>query len=366
MIRACLLETDILSTPKTLDDLETPCVLIDIDRATANLVRAQEYADKHGKQLRPHIKTHKLPYWAKKQVEAGAVGITCQKIGEAEVMADAGIRDIFLPYNIIGKQKLARLLALHGRITLSVTADSRETIQGLSETFTDPSHKLSVLVECDTGMGRCGVQDAEQALALAKLITAAPGLSFGGLMTYPAAGKAAEANTWLKRASDLLAQSGIACERISSGGTPDMWHAGESDVVTEYRPGTYLYLDRSQVAAGVGTNDDCALTVLATVVSKPTATRAILDSGSKALTSDTLGMTGFGEIVDVPDALVTGLSEEHGTVSLGEQGSLAIGDRVRILPNHACVVTNLFDEVHLVSGNEVIETLPVAARGRVT
>jgi D-serine deaminase-like pyridoxal phosphate-dependent protein len=352
--------------PRTIDDLETPCVLIDIDRASANVLRAQAYADQHGKRLRPHIKTHKLPFWAKKQVEAGAVGITCQKIGEAEVMADAGLTDIFLPYNIIGKSKLERLLALHKRITLSVTADSRETIDGLASVFIDSGHPLTVLIECDTGMGRCGVQSPAEALDLARRISAAPGLRFGGLMTYPAAGKAAEANTWLKQTRDLLAASGIPCERITSGGTPDMWHAAESDVVTEYRPGTYIYLDRYQVAKGVGSSDDCALTVLATVVSKPTATRAILDAGSKALTSDTLGMDGFGEIVGVPGAMVVGLSEEHGNVALSDGASLSIGDRVRVLPNHACVVTNLFDEVHLVSGDRVVETVPVAARGRVT
>lgn len=352
--------------PRTIDDLETPCVLIDIDRASANLLRAQAYADRHGKKLRPHIKTHKLPCWAKKQVEAGAVGITCQKIGEAEVMADAGLTDIFLPYNILGAQKLARLAALHKRVTLSVTADSFATIDGLAETFADAAHPLAVFVECDTGMGRCGVQTAGEALDLAKRITAAPGLKFAGLMTYPAAGKAAAANAWLKEARDLLAASNIACGHITSGGTPDMWHAADSDVVTEYRPGTYLYLDRYQVAQGVGTNDDCALTVLATVVSKPVPGRAILDSGSKALTSDTLGMQGFGEIVGVPGALVVGLSEEHGNVTLSDGATLSIGDRVRILPNHACVVSNLFDEVHLVSGDRVVETVQVAARGRVT
>lgn len=351
---------------KTVDELETPCVLIDVDRASANILRAQAYADANGKALRPHIKTHKLPYWAKKQVEAGAVGITCQKIGEAEVMADAGLTDIFLPYNILGAAKLRRLRALHERVTLSVTADSAVTVDGLAKAFADAARPLTALVECDTGMGRCGVQTPEEALALARRIGEVPGLRFGGLMTYPATGKAAEANSWLKRARDLLAANGIACERISSGGTPDMWHAGESDVVTEYRPGTYIYLDRYQVAQGVGSADDCALTVLATVVSRPTATRAILDAGSKALTSDTLGMTGFGEIVGVPGALVAGLSEEHGTVTLENGADLAIGERVRILPDHACVVSNLFDEVHLVSGDRVVETLPVAARGKLT
>ncbi|WP_245469401.1 alanine racemase, partial [Mesorhizobium sp. M7A.F.Ca.MR.362.00.0.0] len=269
----------------TVHDLDTPSILIDAARAEANIARAQAHADKNGLKLRPHIKTHKLPYWAKKQIAAGAVGITCQKIGEAEVMADAGLTDIFLPYNILGRAKLQRLLALHGRVTLSVTADSMETLEGLATTFTDAGHRLPVLVECDTGMGRCGVQSADEAVALARQIDRAGGLTFGGLMTYPAAGRAAEAEAWLAGAKQVLAASGLACDRISSGGTPDMWRSSDTSVVTEYRPGTYIYLDRYQVAKGVGGLDDCALTVLSTVVSHPTATRAILDAGSKALSS---------------------------------------------------------------------------------
>jgi D-serine deaminase-like pyridoxal phosphate-dependent protein len=247
---------------------------------------------------------------------------------------------------------------------LSVTADSRETLEGLAATFTDAGHPLPVLVECDTGMGRCGVQSAAEALALAKVIDQAKGLTFGGLMTYPAAGRATEAETWLVGAKQALAASGLACARISSGGTPDMWRSGEDSVVTEYRPGTYIYLDRYQVAKGVGTLDDCALTVLATVVSHPTPTRAILDSGSKALSSDTLGLPEFGELLGMPGARVTGLSEEHGTVTLGNGASLRIGERVRVVPDHCCVVTNLFDQVHLIDGDKVLETLPVVARGR--
>ena len=351
--------------PRTIHEIDTPAVLIDHDRALANIARAQAHADAHGLKLRPHIKTHKLPYFAKKQVEAGAVGITCQKLGEAEVMADAGLADIFLPYNIIGPAKLARLAALHERIRISVTVDNEVSLAGLVSTFTDRAHPLTILVECDTGMRRCGVQDAGEALTLAQKIAAAPGLHFGGLMTYPAAGEYSAAEAWLGEAAALLARSGLPCETISSGGTPDMWHSGSASVVTEYRPGTYIYLDRYQVAQGVGTEDDCALTVLATVVSCPTSDRAILDSGSKALTSDTLGMTGFGALIGHPGAVVSGLSEEHGTVALNG-AELAVGERVRILPNHACVVSNLFDVVHLVSGEEVIDILPVAARGRVS
>jgi D-serine deaminase-like pyridoxal phosphate-dependent protein len=352
----------------TLDDLETPAVLIDLDRVEANLARAQAFADSHELQLRPHIKTHKLPRFARRQVELGAVGITCQKLGEAEVMADAGLTDIFLPYNILGAAKLKRLKALHERIHITVTADNEVVIDGLAAAFTDPGHRLGVLIECDTGMGRCGVATPEAALALGRRIAAAPGLEFLGLMTYPAAGKAAECAAWLNAANDLLTREGLPPRIISSGGTPDLWHAHENaSPATEYRPGTYIYLDRYQVEKGAGTFDDCALTVLATVVSRPNDQRCVIDAGSKALTSDTLGLVGFGAVVGYPDAVVAGLSEEHGVIDLSRSTRKpAIGERLRIIPDHACVVSNLFDTVALISGDDVVAIEPVAARGRVT
>ncbi len=353
-----------MTRPKTIAEIDTPAVIIDLDRALANIARAQAHADAQGLKLRPHIKTHKLPFFSKKQVEAGAVGITCQKLGEAEVMADAGLTDIFLPYNILGAAKLARLETLHKRIKISLTVDNDVSLAGLAATFADNTLPLKVLIECDTGMGRCGVQTPEEALALARKIAAACGLHFGGLMTYPAAGRQQEAEEWLALAAKALAEAGLACETVTSGGTPDLWASGGNKVVTEYRPGTYIYLDRYQVAQGVGALEDCALTVLSTIVSRPTHDRAILDAGSKALTSDTLGMTGFGVLTEHPGALVSGLSEEHGTVALNG-ARLNVGDRVRVLPNHACVVSNLFDEVHLISGDKVIDIIPVAARGRV-
>jgi D-serine deaminase-like pyridoxal phosphate-dependent protein len=346
--------------------LETPAVLIDVDRVEANLRRAQDYADSHGLKLRPHIKTHKLPRFAKRAMELGAVGITVQKLGEAETMADAGITEIFLPYNIIGKAKLKRLRALADRVNISVTADSAETVDGLSATFADSAKPLTVLVECDTGMGRCGVQTPEAALALAQKISQSPGLLFGGLMTYPAAGQVEANQAWLLAARKKLTAAGLAPPIISNGGTPDLWRAHEVTAATEHRPGTYIYMDRFQVGKGVGTWADCALTVLATVVSRPTENRAIIDAGSKSLTSDTLGLPGFGLIENYPDAVITGLSEEHGTIDLSNCPTKpAIGDQLRIIPNHACVVSNLFDEVTLISGDQIIETVKVAARGRV-
>ncbi len=348
-------------------ELDTPAVLIDLDRAEANLKRAQDAADKAGIALRPHIKTHKLPYFAKRQVELGATGITVQKLGEAEVMADAGLTDLLLTFNIIGAKKLARLRALHDRVTIRVVADSADCVAGLAATFTDPNHPLGVFVECDTGMGRCGVQSPEAALDLARRIIAAPGLAFAGLMTYPAAGKYQTAAQWLADAKPAFSAAGIDLPAITTGGTPDIWHMDEAArVATEYRPGTYIYMDRSQVAAGAATFDNCALTVLATVVSRPTENRAIIDAGSKALTSDLLGLEGYGYIVEYPDAKVTGLSEEHGTLDVSACATKPdIGDTIRIIPNHCCPVTNLFDKVNLIRNGELVETVPVAARGRV-
>lgn len=352
-----------MTRPKTVHEIDTPAILIDVNRVQANIMKAQAHADTVGVKLRPHIKTHKLPFFARRQLEAGAVGITCQKLGEAEVMADAGIVDILLPYNILGKEKLDRLFSLHQRITISVTVDNSTSLEGLEKRFTNEGRPLKVLVECDTGMGRCGVQTPEEALELALQIDQSKGLRFGGLMTYPATGRAEQAEQWLVEARDTLAANGIQCETISSGGTPDMWRSPKESVITEYRPGTYIYFDRYQVGHGAATLDDCALTVFSTIVSHPTPDRAIIDAGSKSLSSDTLGLGDFGELAGRPDARITGLSEEHGTLK-GDIAGLKVGDKVRVIPDHVCVVSNLFDEVHLISGDDVIDILPVAARGK--
>lgn len=352
--------------PTTVDEIDTPAMVVDLDIALRNIARAQAQANASGVRLRPHIKTHKSPFFALKQMEAGAVGITCQKVGEAEVMADAGLDDIFIPYNILGAEKLQRLLALHKRITLSVTADSATTIAGYAQTFTDGAHPLKVLIECDTGGERVGVQMKEEALELARQIAVAPGLRFGGLMTFPPTGAPEKAEAWLRGARDLLAENGLDCETITTGGTPDMWRAADASLITEYRPGTYIYMDRFQVDKGAATAEDCAAVVLATIVSRPTPTRAILDAGSKSLTSDTLGLADHGELVEEPEARVVGLSEEHGKVTLPAGSTLKVGDRVRVRVDHICPTVNLFDAFYLVSKGKVIDVLPVAARGRLS
>jgi D-serine deaminase-like pyridoxal phosphate-dependent protein len=352
-----------------VNDIETPALLVDVDKVEANLTRAQAFADKAGIKLRPHIKTHKMVRFAKRQVELGAVGITVQKLGEAEVMADGGLDDMLVTFNLIGEAKLKRLKALHDRINIRVVADSAECVAGLASTFTDGQKPLGVFVECDTGMGRCGVQSPAAAVDLARKILAAPGLKFAGLMTYPLQGKGRHRDTanWFADAKALFAAAGIEVEDITTGGTPDIWHADDAGVATEYRPGTYVYMDRAQVAAGAASYDDCALTVRTTVVSKPTEDRIVVDAGSKSLTMDLFGMSGYGYVKEYPDAVVTGMSEEHGQIDVSACPTKPkIGDVIHIIPNHVCPVANLFDEVYLIRGTEVLEKAAVDARGKVT
>lgn len=350
-----------------ISDIETPAVLIDLDIVEANLKRAQDYADAHNLPLRPHVKTHKLPRFAHAQMALGAIGITAQKLGEAEAMADGGLTDIFLPYNILGKSKLGRLSALHDRVTLSVTADSLVTIAGYADRFKDTAHPLAVLVECDTGADRCGVQTADQVLDLARAISDAPGLLFGGLMTYPPRGGMEHTNSWLKVAITALTEIGLAPLVVSNGGTPDLMHAASVTAATEHRPGTYIYNDRMQVAWGHCTLKDCALTVLATVVSRPIPDRAVLDSGSKALAADQSPLPGYGHIPLLPESVITGLSEEHAVVDLAACTTRPeVGDRVRVIPNHACVVSNLFDAVYLMRGDTVEDVAAITSRGKLT
>ncbi len=346
-------------------EIDTPAVLVDLDVAEANIDRFQAHCDAHGLKLRPHIKTHKLPRLAQRQIAAGAIGITCQKISEAEAMiSEGGIEDVLLTYNILGEAKLPRLRALSEKVRLSVVCDNREVAEGLSGAFGDAAGPLDVLVECDTGAGRCGVATPEAAAELAEVIAGLPGLRFAGLMTYPPVGREAEVQDWLTRAVAAIEARGLAVDVISNGGTPGMWQAEDVPAATEYRIGTYIYNDRSLEVRGICGWDDCALTVLATVVSVSAPDRAIIDAGSKVLTSDLLGLSGYGHVLGRPDIAVEALSEEHGTLK-AESIGLKVGDRVRIVPNHACVVTNMLDRIELVRGESREGPVQVAARGQV-
>jgi D-serine deaminase-like pyridoxal phosphate-dependent protein len=344
-----------------IDCLDTPLAVVDLDRLEANIARLQAYLDEHGIANRPHIKTHKIPAIAWMQVRRGAVGITCQKIGEAEVMADAGLNDIFLPYNILGEQKLDRLMNLARRVNLSVTADSEVVARGLSRAAQQAGLTLTVLVECDTGGQRCGVQSPAEAAALARRIADLPGLHFGGLMTYPTPDAL---DDYVRATRSRL--RGLPLERVSGGGTACMWQAHTHAELTEHRAGMYVYGDRLTLRSGAVTLETCAFSVLTTVVSRPTPTRGILDAGSKCLSSDLFGLEGYGYICEYPQARIYALSEEHAHVDFSAcERKPEIGERLTVIPNHCCAVSNLFNEVVGVRGKRVEVIWPVAARGMV-
>ncbi len=344
-----------------IDQLETPVAIVDLDKLEANIAGLQAYLSKHDIANRPHIKTHKIPEIAHMQLNAGAVGITCQKLGEAEVMAQAGIRDIFLPYNLYGEAKLERLMLLARRVAMSVTADSETVVRGLSAAAKRADLILPTLIECDTGGKRCGVQSPQEAADLARLIAKSPGLHFGGLMTFP---NSEDADTFMRETKTLLAADGIPVECVSGGGTPCMWQAHTMNELTEHRAGTYVYGDRSIIRSGALKLEDCALRVITTVVSRPTADRGVLDGGSKTFSSDLLKLEGHGLILEYPEASLYSLSEEHGCVDFSQcQRKPEIGERVMVIPNHACVVSNLFNQIMGIRGDMVEVVWPVACRG---
>jgi D-serine deaminase-like pyridoxal phosphate-dependent protein len=347
-------------------ELDTPAVTIDLDLVEANIRRAQARLDRHGVANRPHIKTHKIPALAKMQMDAGAIGITCQKLGEVEVFADAGVvDDILLTYNVIGPAKTERLASLIKRLKrLAVVLDNETVARGLSEAAVRHGVEIRFLVECDTGFGRNGVASPQAALDLAEAAMRMPHMQFEGLMTFP--NRSPETRHFLERALQLLGGHGIAVSVVSGGGTPAIANVGEFPMLTEHRAGTYIYNDRMMVAAGAAAWDDCAMRVRTTVVSRPAEDRAILDAGAKVFTHDQSRVTGYGRIVEYPDAEITALSEEHGTADLsGCARKPQVGEVVTVIPNHCCLVSNMVDEVYALRGNAVEAVWPVAARGRV-
>ncbi|MGY4309420.1 D-serine deaminase-like pyridoxal phosphate-dependent protein [Bradyrhizobium sp. USDA 4369] len=357
-----------MTTPlaaKIAREYGTPCAVIDMDRVERNIARIQAQCAAAGVANRPHIKTHKSPVLAKLQIEAGAHGITCQKIGEAEIMAEAGIANILISYNLIGEEKMARLAALQAKADMTVAADNPVVIAGLPEAAKQSGRTLSVVVECDTGRKRAGVETPAEAIQLARQIEASEGLRFAGFMLYPTETGWDEAQRFYDEALAGVRAEGLDAAIVSTGGSPNLKNLGKLTGATEHRPGTYIYNDRMQVAAGVATWDDCALHIYSTVVSRAAPERGILDAGSKTLTTDTGGLDGHGLILEHPEAKIARFAEEHGFLDLSRSNTRPnVGDVVRIVPNHVCVVVNMMDEVVMVRGDEILGTLPVAARGK--
>ena len=344
----------------------TPVAVVDLDVVERNIRRVQAACEAAGLKNRPHIKTHKSPLIASMQREAGSAGITCQKLGEAEIFVAAGHTDILISYNLMGEEKIDRLAALVPRANLTVAADNPVAAAALSEAATRAGRTLSVVVECDTGRKRAGVESVGEAIGLAAGIAASPGLAFAGFLLYPPENAMAETQAFLDEATAGVRAAGLDPAIVSTGGTPNLANLGRIRGATEHRPGTYVYNDRMMMAAGAATLADCALTIVSTLVSRANPRRGIFDAGSKSLTADLGKLEGYGFVREHPNARIHALAEEHGFADLSAcEAPPAIGDVVSIVPNHVCVVVNLMDTLVAVRGDDIVGEIPVAARGRI-
>jgi len=352
-------------------DLDTPALCLDIAAAEANIRRMADYFKGSPVRLRPHSKTHKCPMLAHKQLAAGAIGITCAKLGEAEVMGQAGIRDILIANQIVGDIKIARLVNLAAYTDVMVAVENWDNVQALSGAAQDKGVSLRVVIEVDIGMGRCGALPGDETLALAQKIVNLPGLRFCGLMGYE--GHMVMIPDWNERkqktlrelakltsTADLLRQKGIPVEIVSSGGTGTHEITGRVPGITELQVGSYITMD-AQYHEKVGITFDCALTVLCTVVSTRGGDHAVIDAGLKTMTRD------FGMPLCLHPAgwAVTALSEEHGILKRVDGPPLKLGDKVEIVPNHGCTTINLHDQYHVIRDGRLEAIWPIAARGKV-
>jgi len=362
--------------PLPLAALETPALVVDLGRLALNLDRMAAYAALHGLSLRPHVKTHKSSRVAADQMRLGAVGLTCATPRELEVMSDVA-RDLLWAYPPVGAARLERVLSLPYETRLTVALDSAEAARALSEAAERAGRRVGVYVELDVGMRRVGVANADGALALARLVAELPWLRYAGVAFYPGhvRQRGAEQGPALRALGDSLGvvldaldRAGLRPAVVSGGSTPAAWRMHEVPGVTEVRPGTYVYNDRVTAALGACDWDDCALTVLATVVSTAVPGQAVIDAGTKALGREPMADgagAGFGALLERPEVTVRAMSEEHGILDLGGSGwRPAVGEQVRVVPNHVCVTVHLHDTVHGVRNGLVETSWPVAARGR--
>lgn len=363
------------AAPMSLEQLLTPAAVVDLDRMEANLDRMAEYARRHDLALRPHTKTHKSPLLAAEQVRRGAIGLTVAQLHEARVMAEAS-PDILIAHPPVGAPKLARLLALPEALRLTVALDSAAALEPLAAAAAQARREIGVLVELDMGMGRVGIPDAAEAVRLCRRCTGLDGVRWRGVLFYPGHVRehVAEQDAAIRRLDErlgrvltLLDAEGLRPEVVSAGSTPAAFASHRIGGLTEIRPGTYIFNDRTTAAIGACAWEDCAYSVLARVVSTAVPGQAVVDAGSKALFREEVrgaGWPGFGALLDRPDVTVRSLSEEHGILDLSAtEWQPRVGDLVRIVPNHVCVSVNLHATVHGIRGERVETAWPVTARG---
>jgi D-serine deaminase-like pyridoxal phosphate-dependent protein len=364
------------STPARISDLETPALLIDLDIMEGNLGKLASYSHKHRLRVRPHTKTHKIPALARKQLDLGAAGLTVAKVGEAEVMLAAQPPDVLVAYPIVGQRKLERLMQVAGKTSITVSLDSLVAAQQLSEAANAAGIEIGVLAEVDVGLGRVGVLPGETLLQLIHGIERLPGLRFDGIAFYPGQIKSVDLEgeralqslaQMLKGILDDLRHAGIEARIVSGGSTPTLFQSHRLPGLNEIRPGTYIFNDRNTVLSGACTFEECAVSILMTVVSTAKTGQMIVDGGSKTFSSDRpmVGAEGFGRVVEAPESVFTKMNEEHGFIELdGDGQKFAIGDRVRIIPNHVCVAMNLHETVYGIRGEAVEQVWRVEGRGK--
>ena len=348
-----------------IENFGTPCAVIDLDVVERNIARAQTLCDGAGLKNRPHIKTHKSPLLANMQIAAGAEGITCQKLGEAEIMAAAGITDILLATNLLGAARSGRLAALQRQIPLKVCADNTVSLAAYSAAASDADREMDVLVECDTGQLRAGVETPDEALALVRYIKNDSMLNFAGLLFYPPLDGWPRTQQFFDRVATGLAELGLEAKIVSTGGTPNFANIDKLAGATEHRAGTCIFNDLMMIKTGFANEEDCAYQVYTSVVSRAGKDRGILDAGSKTLTSDTGGLEGYGRILEHPSARIHKFAEEHGFLDLAAcNNKPGVGDIVRVIPNHVCVSVNMMEQLVAVRGGKIVEAIPVTARGK--
>jgi D-serine deaminase-like pyridoxal phosphate-dependent protein len=360
-----------------ISELDTPALLIDLDIMEQNLRRVAAYAHEHELRLRPHTKTHKSPLLARRQMDLGAVGITVAKVGEAEVMLQAKPQDLYVAYPVIGRKKLDRLMEVARQTQVTVGLDSLFAARQLSDAARQAQVEIGILAEVDVGLGRVGVTPGEELLDLGRQIARLPWVSLKGISFYPghiksvgeeSAQQIAALSALVHQMTSEWKKAGLPLEVVSGGSTPALYASHRVEGLNEIRPGTYIFNDKNTWKMGACEFSDCAASILVTVVSTARPRQMIIDGGSKTFSSDRLSSApemSFGHVVEAPEAVFTKMNEEHGFVDLrAVKSQFAVGDRVRVIPNHICVAVNLQEQVYGVRGDEVVECWPVAARGK--
>jgi D-serine deaminase-like pyridoxal phosphate-dependent protein len=360
-----------------VSEIDTPALVVDLDIMERNLARVGGYAREHGLRLRPHTKTHKSVRLARRQLAGGAAGLTVAKVSEAEIMVAAEPDDLLVAYPIIGHTKLARLMQVARQTRVTVALDSAFAARQLADAARAGQVEIGVLAEVDVGLGRVGVSAGEALLELARTIEKLPHVRFAGIAFYPGHIKSLDESgrRALGELSDLVGGilddfrgAGIEIGTVSGGSTPTLFQSHEISGLTEIRPGTYVFNDLNTIRSGACALEDCAASILATVVSTARPGQMIIDGGSKTFSSDRLANTAevtFGRVVEAPGARFHKMNEEHGFIDLAHaEAEFRVGDRVHVIPNHICVAVNLHEKVYSVRGDTVEEVWPVDARGK--